>query len=203
MKQSFLKEIKITDKKIVVIPNPVLKNEIIKNDTKSEIKKLIIVARLSKEKGLERLIDILKLLPEDYHLTIAGDGPLFDQVNLQIKNAQLEKRVNVLGQVNNVSNLIANHDLMVLSSYTEGFPNAVLEALGVGLPVVSFRVGGIADLIVENHNGFILEQNDKKGFAEKIIQACTKPWEHQLIKTDIYKKYELSKVGASYELLLN
>ena len=202
MKNSFLKEIKMDDKKIFVIPNPILKNKILKNEEQSAKKRLIMVARLSKEKGISRMIDIVKLLPDHYHLSIAGDGPIFNEIKNKINYLHLENRIALLGKVDHISDLLASYDLMVLSSYTEGFPNAVLEALGVGLPVVSFRVGGITDLILNDFNGFILEQDDELGFAGKIISACSKSWDHQTIKTNIYKKYELNKIGESYEMLL-
>lgn len=204
MKRSVLKEFRICEEKLIVIPNPVLKTCIIKEDKLiSEKKRLIIVARLVREKGFYRLLDLMRTLPDNYYLTIVGDGPLMDSLKAQVKVFNLEIRVYFVGQVDRVTELIAVHDLMVLCSFTEGFPNVVLESLSVGVPVVSFRVGGITDMISEGFNGFILEQDDINGFKQQIVKACSRSWQHEKIKSDVYDKYSLDKIGATYESLMN
>ena len=203
MKQSVSQLYGIDPRKLIVIPNPVLDTPLIKTgETVGEQKKLIIVARLSKEKGLFRLLDIMKCLPENYVLTIADSGPLLAELKIEACLHKIDKRVTFLGTINNVSAEIAKHDLFVLSSFTEGFPNVVLEALAVGVPVVSFRVGGINDLITTGFNGYIADQDDLLQFKSLIIKACSQTWEHHKIKADVYKRFALNHIGLAYEKLL-
>jgi glycosyltransferase involved in cell wall biosynthesis len=99
---------------------------------------------------------------------------------------------------------MVQHDLMVLSSHTEGFPNVVLEALTVGLPVVTFRVSGIPGLIVDGFNGYIIQQGDLTDFKDKVIQACTQnTWNAMDIRQNVYQKCSLEKISVQYESLIN
>lgn len=204
MRQSVIKLYGISPEKLQVIPNPVFETPIIKkNETRvPSPQKLIIVARLSCEKGLFRLLKVMQALPPSYTLTIVGDGPLLSSLKAEVGLNKLNKRVTFLGKVNNVQAHIAANDLLVLSSFTEGFPNVVLEALAVGVPVVTFRVGGVQEIISEGFNGYIARQNDIEQFTQLIIQACAQAWPHEQIKADIYSRFSLGKVGQAYESLL-
>lgn len=189
--------------KMVVIPNPVVPTEIIKNGLESRReKKLIVVARLAKQKGHERLLEIFKELPSNYSLTIVGDGPLKQEIIDKVASLQLQGRVKVLGLVQGVPSLIAEHDLMVLPSFIEGFPNVVVEALSVGIPVISFKVGGISQLIKNDFNGYILEQNDSEGFKNSIIKAANKSWDASAIKNRVLEQFSIDKVVQYYERLI-
>ncbi|WPU95301.1 glycosyltransferase [Mucilaginibacter sabulilitoris] len=204
MQQSISNLYGIRTEKLKVIPNPVLHTSILKDYTPtSEKKRLIIVARLSAEKGVGRLLDVMRELPENYVLTIAGNGPLMDSLKAETELRKLSDRITFLGEVSDVPAKIAQHDLMVLCSFTEGFPNVVLESLSVGVPVVSYRVGGIQDLIREGFNGYVAEQDDAEGFKQLIMQACAKPWSHEQIKADVYNRFSLDKIGQVYEDLLH
>lgn len=203
MKQSVIKEYKVNQSKLTVIPNPVLYTGLIKEEHHSPSKKrLIIVARLSKEKGLDRLLNILNELPENYFLTIVGDGVLKRDILSKVELLKLKHRVVFMGQIKDVARIISKHDLMVLSSFTEGFPNVVLESLSVGIPVVTFRVGGLSGLLRNGFNGFIVEQGDLQGFKNRVLIACSKRWDFAAIKEDVYKKYALDKVAVLYENLI-
>lgn len=203
MKQSVIKEYNVNQSKLIVIPNPVLYTGLIKEEHHSPSKKrLIIVARLSKEKGFDRLLDILKELPENYSLTIVGDGVLKRDILNKVKLLKLEHRVVFMGQITDVGKIISKHDLMVLSSFTEGFPNVVLESLSVGIPVVTFRVGGLSGLLSNGFNGFIVEQGDLQGFKNQVLTACSKRWDFAAIKQDVYRKYAIDKVTGQYENLI-
>jgi glycosyltransferase involved in cell wall biosynthesis len=203
MQQTMLKLHGINAKKIKVISNPILQQPLIKdNATTSAQKKIIVVVRLAKEKGLFRLIDIMKELPDNYTLSIVGEGPLLDSLNDYVSYRQLAHRITFLGKVNGISSYIIQHDVMVLSSFTEGFPNVVLEGLSVGIPVVSFRVDGIQEMIREGFNGFVAEQHNVTQLKELIIQACSRTWAHEQIKADVYERFALDKIGRAYESLL-
>lgn len=206
MKNSVLSEYHLDPGRLVIIPNPVLYTSALKELKVSykiaECKKILVIARMSKEKGLERLLDVFSELPGTYTLNIAGDGPLKRVLQEKIKKLKLSKRVRLLGSITDVIHILPQYDCVVLSSYTEGFPNVILESLSAGIPVVSFRVGGVNGLLKDGFNGYIVEQNDLNAFKERIITTCNQVWDFAAIKADVFSKYALDKVVPEYECLL-
>ncbi|WP_316839646.1 glycosyltransferase [Pedobacter gandavensis] len=204
MKQSLVNTYGVNPDQITVIGNPVLQTPKVKALRKrSKVYKLLVVARFALEKGLDRLIGILASLPENYHLSLVGIGALKDEIIQKVKELGLTSRVEFLGQISNIQEVMLHHDLMVLSSYTEGFPNVVLEALNVGLPVVTFKVSGIPGLIVNGFNGYVVEQDDFQGFKDSVISACeVNTWNALEIKQNVYQKYALGLISAKYEQLI-
>ncbi|MDB5013435.1 MAG: glycosyl transferase group 1 [Daejeonella sp.] len=200
--ESLIKNQGLSPKDLVIIPNPVIQTGIIKTTHPGAIKKLIVVARLTEQKGHDRLLDIFKELPEDYQLSIAGDGRLKDKITGKINQLNLQNRVHLLGQVPNIVEVIAEHDLMVLPSFTEGFPNVVIEALSVGVPVVSFEVSGIASIIKNDFNGYIVPQNDLVKYKESILKCFDKSWDSELLKSDVNARFGITAVVKQYEALV-
>lgn len=192
----------VPKRKLVIIHNPVLATPITIHQREKMPKKLIMVARLAVEKGIFRLLKIMKNLPQEYSLTIAGEGPLKRKIIQEIEDLQLTNRVKLAGLVTNINELIAAHSLMVLPSLTEGFPNVVLESLAIGVPVVAFKVSGIQDIIKPHFNGYIVNQDDLIGFENYIKMALSKKWDHQAIKADINLRFGIEKIVKQYEALL-
>lgn len=203
MKNSIRMLYKVDDFKTVIIPNPVVEANQLKTLKNSTVYKLIIVARFSPEKGLDRLIDVFSTLPDNYHLSMVGIGVLQEEIRNKVIRLNLDKRVKFYGEINNVPAILVQHDLMVLSSYTEGFPNVVAEALAVGLPVVSLKVSGVKELIKDGFNGYVVAQDDLAGFRRKIIQASTTYWNYKEIKDEVYQRFNLKKISKEYEQLIN
>ncbi|QNR85292.1 glycosyltransferase [Pedobacter riviphilus] len=177
-KQDILKI--VTPKSITVIPNLVNIKEslnssqlaIDNNDT--TVFHLIFLSRIEEKKGLELLFDALSLLDINWQLSIAGSGKegYVESLKLKAENLKLNPRINWIGQVTDQDkyNLIAKHDLLVLTSFNENFANVVIESLSVGTPVlISDRVG-LSDYVREQQLGWVctLEVSDIK---EKLINA--------------------------------
>jgi len=177
-KQDILKI--VTPKSITVIPNLVNIKEslsssqltIDNNDTTAF--HLIFLSRIEEKKGLELLFDVLSLLDINWQLSIAGSGKegYVESLKLKAENLKLNPRINWIGQVTDQDkyNLIAKHDLLVLTSFNENFANVVIESLSVGTPVlISDRVG-LSDYVREQQLGWVctLEVSDIK---EKLINA--------------------------------
>jgi glycosyltransferase involved in cell wall biosynthesis len=201
IRSSVRKEYK--ESRIVIIPNPVIPTEWIKQESPAtETRKLINVARLTHQKGHQRLIGMMPELPGNYQLAIAGDGPLKDELIGQIRTLDLEDRVKILGLVNGIPELLSGYDLMVLPSYVEGFPNVVIESLSVGIPVVSFEVGGISALIRDGFNGYIVEQGNMAAFREKVLEACNRVWDHHAIKADVAARFSIDSIVSDYQELI-
>jgi len=202
IKESLIRNKNLNPDSLIIIPNPVIPTKVIKYSDVSAKKRLIVVARLTEQKGHSRLLEIFKELPKDYYLTIAGDGNLKQSIADQIKLLNIQDRVTMLGQVPNIVDVIAQHDLMVLPSFTEGFPNVVIESLSVGVPVVSFAVSGIASIIKNDFNGFIVPQNDLAKYKESILKCFAKSWNSEVLKSDVNARFGISAVVKQYEALV-
>lgn len=200
IKNALLKTFKVNPDKMVVIPNPVLISDFLKAEL--SMKRLIIVGRLTGVKGHDRLLQMFSELPDEYTLTCAGDGELKETLISNAGTLNVLQRVNFLGRVSNPIEIISQHDVLVLTSYSEGFPNVILESLSVGVPVVTFRVGGVSNFVVDDYNGYIVEQDDLEGFKKSIIKACARKWNSEDIKNNIRARFSLEKISSMYEDLI-
>lgn len=203
IKNSFIKSFRFPAKRLIIIANPVLNSTFqrrIKNN--DGINKILIVARLEPEKAHFRLLDIMKKLPENFHLTIAGEGSCYSEINQQINRLDIGHRVVMLGKVNYVDQLIISHDVSVLTSLSEGFPNTLLESIARGTPVISYKVSGISDLVLPGFNGYIIDQGDELGFVTHLQRACLRKWNHDEMIEDIQDRFSLEKIAKSYQNLI-
>ena len=161
-------------KKAVVIPNPI--NSLYVDNQKVEYHaashKIVAAGRLSEQKNYKMMIDAVKLLSEDYgdiSLQIYGNGELDTQLRAYIKEQGLEDKVSLMGRSDELYNVYKNADVYVMSSDYEGMPNALAEAMAIGLPCISTDCKtGPRDLIDEGKNGFLIPCNDPKALAEKL-----------------------------------
>ena len=127
------------------------------------------VGRLVELKQFEHLVAAMKLVPEGAHLFIAGQGPEEQSIRSKIEELGLQARVTLLGERNDLSSLLAQADVFALVSRTEGMSRSILEAMGLGLPIVATDVGGNSDLVENNVNGFLVES----GNIEQIAKALS------------------------------
>jgi len=121
--------------------------------------RLIAMGRLVKQKGFDRLIPIIKNL-KNTHLTILGEGPEYNNLINLVKNLDLESKVDFKGYIENPNSFVAAADYFILPSRWEGLPNAALESLVLGTPVISFKeVEGLVDIFphVKNNNLYLCE----------------------------------------------
>lgn len=125
------------------------------------------VARLVEQKGHLVLLEALKELP-DVSLVIAGDGPLRASLEAITREWGLDDRVLFLGEVDDVPAVLAQAEIFVLTSFNEGLPLAVLEAMAAGLPVVATRVGGTPELVTPGENGVLVDPGDPIGTRSAI-----------------------------------
>ena len=106
-----------------------------------------------------------------FHLIIAGGGEAIDTLRADAESRGLGKVVRFLGKRTDVARLLKAADAFVLSSAWEGLPNAVMEALASGLPVVATDVGGVRDLIEPGRSGWIVPPRDPEALAERMLSA--------------------------------
>jgi glycosyltransferase involved in cell wall biosynthesis len=129
------------------------------------------VGRLSAEKGFDVLIRAGERLVQAGHeldVVIAGDGGAEPQLRALIAKLGLQDRVRLVGHRGDPRGLYEAMDLFVLSSYREGLPNVVLEAMAMGVPVVATRVAGVPRLVRDGDNGVLVEPGSADGLAAAI-----------------------------------
>ena len=147
-------------KKSVVISNPVALGDkaglALKIEKKHEI---VSVGRLMPQKNQTMLLESFALIKDefpDYCLTIYGDGPEKEHLLQKAHSLGIQDRFFLPGNVQDVFDRIATSEVFVLSSNYEGMPNALIEAMCLGLPCVSTLVSGVEELIEPGVNGDIV-----------------------------------------------
>jgi len=154
---------------LVVIPNFVFSNTSLKSDLSS--KRVIAVGRYSWQKGFDMLIDAWKIVSTrhpDWHLDIYGSG---DNISYQklADELCLSSSLTCHKSVDHVYEKYSESSIFVLSSRYEGFGLVLVEAMGTGLPVVSFACPcGPRDIIEDGVSGYLVEAGDVQQMAEKI-----------------------------------
>ena len=201
MQQSMLQHYKIDSSKLKVIANPVSHTSIINSKQKTDIIQLVTIGRMTPEKGHERLIKSMAKLDQNFHLDIYGDGILKKNLQKLIDELQLNDRVRLCGLCNDVLNTLAQYDCFLLSSFTEGFPNVLLESLSVGTPAVAYQVSGV-DVMINTENGFIIQQQKEDDFFNAIRKAANTVWDKEKIKSNCIKKYAIENIAKQYEDLI-
>jgi glycosyltransferase involved in cell wall biosynthesis len=115
--------------------------------------------------------DILNAIPSAQFLVI-GDGPARDSLKRLAGDFRISESVYFLNDRSDVPDLVAALDILVMSSYTESSPNAILEAMTMGKPVVATNVGGVPELVEEGHTGFLVPPRDPKAIADRVLYLC-------------------------------
>ncbi len=178
---------------ICVIPNPVKRVEVSNYDDREKI--ILSVGRLVKEKGQHYLIEAFSRIENsDWRLVILGDGPLMKDLQQQIMDLGISDKVSLEGRTKDVNSWLARASIFAFPSLTEGFPNALAEAMVAGLPVVSFDCdAGPKDLILHGLNGFLVSKGDGEGLR----MSLTKLMEDQSLRTRLGSEAE--KIARSLD----
>jgi glycosyltransferase involved in cell wall biosynthesis len=127
-----------------------------------ESKVALIVGRLSLEKDHGTLVKAIAALQEKYpvELVIVGDGPERGAIQQSAEELGIRSRVHLVGQQASAEPYYGIADVAVLSSRTEGSPNALLEAMAAGVPAVATRVGGIPEMVTDGESALLVEPGD-------------------------------------------
>jgi glycosyltransferase involved in cell wall biosynthesis len=136
------------------------------------------VARLSAVKNHALLLHAVRRLTAadpSVHIVIVGDGPTRTDLEQLARSLELQERVTFTGTLPNRPNPHDLFDLSVLTSRSEGFPNAVVEAMAAARPIVATDVGGVRDAVTDGETGLLVPSDDEARLAAAIQQLRDDP----------------------------
>lgn len=136
-----------------------------------------IVATLRSWKGHLYLIEAMGVIDTPHlHLLIVGDGPMADTLRAKIKALGLDETVSLVGQVDNPETWLQAMDVFCLPSYAnEGVPQALLQAMACGLPIITTPVGAIQEAVQDGVNALIVPPQNSAAIADALRRLVNDP----------------------------
>ncbi len=168
---------------------------------------LVAIGRLSREKGLDVLLEAMAVVSNrvpSARLSILGIGPLELELTAKMAQLGLGEAVSLVGFKANPYPYIKYADLFVHPSFYEGLPNALLEALALGKPIVATEsVGGVGEVLRNDAGSRLVKPRDPRSLAEGILASlASSPSEAFLQKREsLLSKFEVRNVVRQYEQL--
>lgn len=136
--------------------------------------RLVYIGRLAREKGLYEMLQGLRLATDlgvDARLFVAGGGEEEKRMRLYAQALGIAQRVLFVGPVfgDDKVKLMNGADLMLLPSYAEGLPYALLEAMAAGIPVIATPVGAIPDVVIHRTHGYLVPPRSGRAIGEALV----------------------------------
>jgi glycosyltransferase involved in cell wall biosynthesis len=167
----------------------------------------VSVGRLIPRKSYHVLLDAWRLVMPEAQLVILGDGPLKFSLEKAVKAKGLEKRVWLLGFMDEVKKLqiLQAADMYVSAAEHEGFGIVFLEAMEAGLPIVSVNEGGQTDFLAEPTNALLVKPHDAQALAAAVNELAN----HKALRTEMGQRnkqavqnFYLPQTAATFEKVL-
>ena len=199
--------------KIKIIENGVSIPPPFSKSLKFPIKLLHIGSMSNKNKNQSYLIDvlsyILKTKPNlSLELVFVGDGKLRNQLVAYTKHKNVENNITFMGQIQpkELTDIFIQSDIFVFASKSEGSPNAILEAMSYGLPIVAVDIDSIKSIIKDNETGLLVEANDILNFSNKLVELINNIEIRKILGNNarelIVKNYSIDVVSGKVKQLL-
>ena len=193
-----------------IVPNPVRVADSCSPRRAADRPQLIAVGRLSAQKGFDILIEAFsRVAPKhpDWHLVIYGEGPDRSELE-QLRDAlSLQGKVLLPGLTKNIRAAFAEASLFVLPSRFEGYPNALLEALAAGLPVIATSApGGASEILAKGKYGMLVQPDDAGALAsalDEMMSDATLRTNYSEIAPDAVAELDIELVGRQWLDLLD
>jgi glycosyltransferase involved in cell wall biosynthesis len=189
-------------REVIVMDDDILQgldiHQAIERRMKSEKWRILFLSRILKEKGIYETIDAVSILVGKYpqiELIVAGDGKELENAKSYVRNHSIPNVIfmgYVVGQEK--YRLLESSHILCFPTYSEGFPNTIVEAMAFGIPVVTRPVGGIADFFKNGENGFATDSKDPIVFVNLM--------EKLLVDEDLYRKISLYNYQYAEENLV-
>ncbi|MBX3027556.1 glycosyltransferase [bacterium] len=143
--------------------------------------RIVMVGRLVQQKNPRLFVAAaaaLRARRPDVRFRLVGDGPLRGEVEAAARAAGLAEALEMTGERRDVPALLQDADLFWLTSDWEGLPNAVLEAMACGLPVVATDVGGTSELVDAGVEGYVIDAGDRDALVARSLEILADPVRH-------------------------
>lgn len=196
---------------IAVIPNAVRWSDRSPSPMQSSKKHTVAgMGRLSPEKGFDQLITAWSLAAKHltgWRLLILGDGPERDNLKVQACQLGIDHQIDFTGLVTDPADWLLDTDVFVLPSRFEGFPNALLEAMSLGIASVSFDCdNGPRDIIRDGVDGLLVEPEDCQALADAIVRLASDPSlraEMSRRAIEVRERFSETRIMKQWESLLH
>lgn len=196
--------------KCFIVPNPI-SDEILRQDYEyhCEIKKIVTIGRLEEQKNHALLIKAFANVCKKFSglkLDIYGEGSIRESLQNVICDMKLNDSITLCGKTSNVSETLSQYDLFVMSSDYEGMPNALMEAMGVGIPCISTDCPtGPEELLNNGEYGVLVPMKDQNAMENALSYAVTHVEEIQEMgkRAKMYIAHDFSSKVISQRLIRN
>ena len=162
----------------------------------AETVRFITVGRLSRIKGIPRVLRMLATLDYDWSYTIVGSGEEKEDLEQTVRELGIESRVRFIGYTSEITELLTTHHYFLQGSYKEGFPNALLESCVAGTPIIVFDApGGTREIVEQGVNGYLAQ--DESEFAEFLNRRSS--FDPESVRESVLRKFGKKKIIGEYE----
>src|SRR5262249_2700581 len=197
---------RVPARKISMIPNGLDVDRYSPQPARSNLRRVTVVANLRKLKGHDVLVEasvpILRRFPEA-RFEFIGEGPERDALEARAKALGVANAIAFAGRSDDVAARLAAADIFVLPSRTESFPNAVLEAMAAGLPIVASGVGGILELIENGRTGWLVPPDETAALADRVMHLMGNPVEGARMgaaaRADALARFSFDRMIAGFD----
>ncbi|HHX69571.1 MAG TPA: glycosyltransferase family 4 protein [Gallicola sp.] len=199
-------------RKYVVTPNMILKSNHICKNYFSNIQNTISFVTLASKTPSKRIDLMIKIFKEinlknpNTNLYIYGSVSTEPSIIKLIDDLKLNQKIILVNHISNVHEALSKHDIYLMTSSREGFPNSLSEAMSTGLPSVSFKChDGLEELILNGQNGFLVDEENVDAFIRTSLSLVKNPLlrkEIGLKAIESTKKYNSNKVFEIWDDLI-
>lgn len=148
---------------------------------------------------------------EDHHYFIIGGGrylpDIVEEIEKEVNNPEIQQRIHICGYIKNIGKIYEYGDIMLYVSYSDGYPNVIIEAQAAGVPVIANRVGGIPEQIDDKNTGILFSSPQNNRIHELISEIS----ENKKLYTNIAhnsrsvvkRRNSYEKIAEEYEEAIN
>jgi len=210
MKEQLLEKKLVKREQISRVYNPVSRDLIVKTlkirvpfakREADRIREIVFIGRLDPQKNLPHLVEAFTMLYKKMPntcLRLIGNGNLTDAIKKMVEDKGLSECVSFEGVCKDMEKIYAKADMIVLSSEYEGMPNCLIEAIGCGIPIVSYDCPiGPREIVVDDVNGYLVKYNDINQLAEKMEECLKRDWDEERIRRTA-EKFDVSYIAKEY-----
>jgi len=205
-KYDYSKYTYVKSKKIIF--NPLNIDTILESKFQMKERVIIAVGSLTEQKGFDRLIKLLTRIDlTGWKVLIIGEGSKRKELTELIQEFKLEDKIFLVGRKSNIYDYYKRASIFVLSSYWEGFPNVLLEAMAHGCSCIAFDCKtGPSEIIEDGINGYLVEDNNSKLFRDRLVELMNNKDIREVFFTNSLKTrdiFHINKIAKEWEDYIN